>query len=77
MKKTSFTPKPSGKQARTTPLDAFVGIPAAEKNGEKMKRLTIDIPETLHRRVKAGCAVRGVEMASLIRNFLEKEFPGV
>jgi hypothetical protein len=76
MKKTSFTPKPSNKQP-TANLDAFVGVSPEPTNGEKMKRLTIDIPESLHRRVKAGCAVRGVEMATLMRSFLEKEFSGV
>jgi hypothetical protein len=75
MKKTTFTPKPSSKNPTATGLDAFVGLSSGD--GEKMKRLTIDIPESLHRRVKAGCAVRGIEMASLMREFLEKEFPNL
>jgi hypothetical protein len=77
MKKTTFTPKPSPKTSPTNSLDAFVGGSPAEPTGEKMKRLTIDVPQNLHRRVKAGCAVRGIEMASLMREFLEKEFPSV
>ncbi len=76
MKKTTFAPKPSSKNP-TTSLDAFVGLSSEPSASEKMKRLTIDIPESLHRRVKAGCAVRGIEMASLMREFLEKEFPSV
>ena len=42
---------------------------------EPMKRLTIDIPSSLHTRVKAGCAMRGVKMADVLRVYLENEFP--
>jgi predicted DNA binding CopG/RHH family protein len=42
---------------------------------EPMKRLTIDIRESLHRRVKVGCAARGVDIAEVMRQLLEKEFP--
>lgn len=77
MKKTTFTPKPSSKNPPLSSLDTFVGVSPKHPTGEKMKRLTIDVPQNLHRRVKAGCAVRGIEMASLMREFLEKEFPSV
>ena len=40
-----------------------------------MKRLTLDVPEDLHRRVKAGCAVRGEKIADVVRRFLDAEFP--
>jgi len=43
--------------------------------GERMKRFTIDVPESLHRRIKAGCALRGVKMADYLRETLEKLFP--
>jgi hypothetical protein len=72
MKKTGFKPKPaSGPPAS---LDDFVGVPPAT-TGEKMKRFTFDVSESLHRRVKGGCAARGIEMADLMRAYLEKEFP--
>lgn len=74
-KKTTFTPKPSTDHPTPASLDAFVGLPASSTPREKMKRLTIDVAPSLHRRVKAGCAVRGIEMADLMRQFLEKEFP--
>jgi len=77
MKKTAFSPKPSSNDQTIKSLDAFVGVPPEQAPREKMKRLTIDIAPSLHRRVKAGCAIRGIEMADLIRQFLEKEFPGV
>jgi hypothetical protein len=56
------------------------GPPAKRSNvlgqpGERMKRFTIDVPESLHRRVKAECALRGVKMADYLRETLEKLFP--
>jgi len=42
---------------------------------EPMKRFTIDVPVELHKRVKAGCAQRGVKMCDLLREVLEREFP--
>ena len=42
---------------------------------ERMKRFTIDVPESLHRRIKAECALRGVKMADYLRQTLEKLFP--
>lgn len=41
----------------------------------KEKRLTIDIPETLHDRVKTGCAAQRTTIAAVVRAFLEKKFP--
>lgn len=75
MKKTTFTPKPA--TASPASLDAFVGLEGKREPvpDERMKRLTIDIAEGLHRRVKGGCGARGVNIADLIRNFLEREFP--
>lgn len=40
-----------------------------------MKRLTLDISESLHRRLKATCAQRGTKMVDDIRLILEREFP--
>lgn len=42
--------------------------------GPGMKRLTIDIPENVHRLFKSGCAYRGTKMSDVIREFLETEF---
>lgn len=42
---------------------------------EAMKRFTIDVSESLHKRIKSQCAMRGVKMADVIRELLEKEFP--
>jgi hypothetical protein len=48
--------------------------PAEAVPAEPMKRLTIDIPKSLHTRIKAGCAVRGSKMVDEIRILLEREF---
>lgn len=42
---------------------------------EAMKRFTIDVPASLHTRVKIGCAQRGLKMADVLREMLEREFP--
>ena len=49
--------------------------PAPETPAEPMKRFTIDVPASLHTRVKIGCAQRGLKMADVLREMLEKEFP--
>ena len=40
-----------------------------------MKRLTIDVPEDLHTRIKVQCAQKGVKMADVIRSLLAEHFP--
>lgn len=57
--------------------DAWVSGERISKpaTAERTKRFTFDVPESLHRRVKAGCAARGVDMADIMRDFLEREFP--
>jgi hypothetical protein len=41
---------------------------------EKMKRLTIDVPESLHRTIKAKCAMRGAKIADEVRELLLKKY---
>jgi hypothetical protein len=63
----------------TTPDDWIRGgreaSGTAPAKGETMKRFTIDVPLELHRRVKAACAQRGLKMADVLRELLEREFP--
>jgi len=40
-----------------------------------MKRLTIDVPLGLHKRIKSQCAKKGSKMADAVRELLEKQFP--
>jgi hypothetical protein len=59
-----------------TALKAVEAAPApAPEPKEKMSRFTIDVPESLHRRVKMQCAARGQKMANMMRDLLEREFP--
>ena len=55
--------------------EAAAPAAAKPKQAVPMKRLTLDIPEELHRRVKSGCANRGEKIADVVRRFLDAEFP--
>jgi hypothetical protein len=69
-KKVAFGGKPEKKPAA---LDAEAWVESGQ--GEATKRFTIDVPESLHRRIKAQCAERGSKMADVVRELLEKHFP--
>ena len=70
-KKVPIAPRPSARQA-----DAWVSAPAkaAAPAASEMKRLTIDIPAALHRKVKAACAAEGVKMADVVRELLIQKY---
>ena len=71
-KKVAFGGKP---QAAPTPDDWVKNRANPEPVPEvKMKRLTLDVSEELHRRIKSACASRGVKMADEIRALLEDHF---
>jgi hypothetical protein len=47
-----------------------------EVTAEQLVRLTFDIPESLHRRIKITCAQQGIKrMATELRRILEQHFP--
>lgn len=46
--------------------------PKPEK--EKLKRLTIDISESLHREIKSQCAMRGTQIADEVRELLAQKY---
>ena len=48
---------------------------AAPAPVQRMKRFTIDVPLDLHSRIKVACAGRGLKMADVLRDLLEREFP--
>lgn len=73
MKKITITAKPAPKPKSTA--DDWVQQRTAVE--EKIKRLTIDLPASLHTRVKSQCVLRGTTMVELVRDFLEREFPEV
>lgn len=83
-KKVTFTPKPSSNPPAnaddwvngSNPADtSSKGKLGTEQAKQKNKRFTFDVPEPLHRRVKARCAEKGVEMADEMRRILEQQFP--
>jgi hypothetical protein len=70
MKKIKIGTKPTTSAHGTA--DAWVNDRAADV--EPTKRLTIDIPLSLHQRVKSQCALRGENMADVVRDLLVKHF---
>ena len=66
MKKVTFGGKPTSRPP---------GSPDQWVSGEATKRLTIDIPLSLHQRVKSQCALKGEKMADVVRELLERHFP--
>ena len=73
MKKVSFGGKrPASSLAGT--IDDWVLDREAPAH-EPTKRFTIDVPVSLHKRVKSQCAVQGLVMADVMRELLEGRFP--
>jgi hypothetical protein len=68
-KKVTFGPKPV---AASVTADQWVEKRAQGDSKGRLKRLTIDIPASLHSRFKTRCAMRGTRMADEIRSFLEE-----
>jgi hypothetical protein len=80
MKKVSFAAKRPSKTS-TNPIDAWVedrdAVPQISVPKEPMKRLTIDVPIPLHKRIKSQCAMENLVMADVIRDLLEQRFPSI
>lgn len=72
VKKIAIGTKPTTKKSALT-ADDWVDNRAATET-EKVKRLTIDIPESLHREIKAQCAMRGTKIADEIRELLIQKY---
>lgn len=68
-KKITFAGKPAPKPVATP--EQWV----ENRTTESMKRLTFDISESLHRRIKSQCANNGVKMTDALRELLERHFP--
>lgn len=78
-KKISFGPKPTGKPLPPA-ADSWVESRTEEEvaeekvKPERMKRLTIDIPLSLHRAIKSQCAASDKQMADEIRKLLIQKY---
>jgi hypothetical protein len=74
MKKVSFTAGRPSQQPVARDVDSFIA--SREFTGpEPMKRFTIDVPISLHKRIKSQCAIEEIPMADEIRKLLEARFP--
>ncbi|MGQ5524235.1 plasmid partition protein ParG [Chitinimonas sp. PSY-7] len=71
-KKVAFGTKPTNKPVPAA-ADAWVESRTSGE-AEVMKRLTIDIPEELHRKIKAQCALRGSKIADEVRELLLQKY---
>jgi hypothetical protein len=72
-KKVSIGTKPTTKP-EIPAADAWVENRSAADAPEPMKRLTIDIPDSLHRGIKAQCAMRGTKIADEVRELLLNKY---
>ena len=72
-KKVSIGTKPTSKPAPAA-ADAWVESRSSGDEPEAMKRLTIDVPESLHRAIKAQCAMRGTKIADEVRELLLQKY---
>ena len=74
-KRVEIGAKPTN-QSTSMQADAWVENRAASDPPEEaIKRLTLDIPESLHRRLKVQCAMHGTNMVKEIRALLLEKFP--
>jgi hypothetical protein len=73
-KKIEFSTKPTNQPASAA-VDTWVeSRSAGEAVTPAMKRLTIDIPESLHRQIKSQCAMRGTKIADEVRELLLQKY---
>jgi hypothetical protein len=72
-KKISIGTKPTNKH---TPATADAWVENRTTIGA-MKRLTIDVPESLHRAIKTQCAMRGKKIADEVRELLLQKYGNV
>jgi hypothetical protein len=72
-KKVTFCAKRPSSQLASN-VDDWV-LDRESTNQEPMKRLTIDVPLSLHKRIKSQCSMQNLAMADEIRELLERRFP--
>lgn len=77
-KTVTISAKPSLPVSDPAQIDQRVSA-GEESNGEalqpvKMKRLTLDISEDLHKAIKTRAVVEGVPMANMLRSLLEENY---
>ncbi len=69
-----------GKKPKPVDMEQWVSdresLAPQQEQPEKMKRLTLDIPESLHKAIKRQAVDAGVTMADLLRELLEQHYGG-
>lgn len=79
-KKIKIAPKPNSNKVEKDIEDWVSTRSTNEENivtetqQEKTKRLTIDIPESLHIAIKSACALRGTKIADEVRALLKQKY---
>lgn len=79
-KKVTMSTKPKSSVQQLS-ADAWVSHGASIINGEQepdkepTARFTIDIPVSLHARIKSQCALKRVKMREEVLSMLEEKFP--
>lgn len=61
--------------ASTLPSVVLSSHPEPVAPTEPSKRMTFDLPESLHRRIMLDCVTNGVKMTTEIRRMLEERWP--
>ena len=72
-KKVSIGTKPTSRGAPAG-VDSWVENRDGANSPEAMKRLTIDISESLHRAIKSQCAMSGTKIADEVRELLLQKY---
>lgn len=70
-KTVSFGARPSAAKPAPT---AEQWVERREAQPKAMRRLAVDIPDDLHKRIKAACAMRGTKIADEVRKLLDDHF---
>jgi hypothetical protein len=74
MSKKDLAFKPASKTS-TSPDEWIEKREKPTARAEPTKRLTVDIPQSLHKRIRLVCIERDEVMADVIREILQKAFP--
>lgn len=77
-KKIQIGPKPQASSGNPPQYDveAWIDNRKIKLKSEPIKRLTVDLPASLHSRFKTHCAIHGIKMIDILRNFIEKTVDG-
>ncbi len=80
-KKVTMSTKPNRNNTQELDADTWVSQGAAltpngyEAEKESTARFTMDIPVSLHARIKSQCALKRVKMREVVLAMLEEKFP--